>query len=154
EYTGAGALSTWLRVVSVRTALNLRRRAKPQVPLDDERAVQLRSSVPDPEIDYLKTRYGREFREAFRNALQALPERERTILSLHFIDGLSSGAIAPMFRVHGATIRRWIERARKDIVTHTHTLLRERLKITPEELESLMGLVRSQLDQSISKLLR
>ena len=62
EYTGRGPLGAWLRISSVRIALNLRRRAKHNVEPDVEGGPQLRSPAADPELDYLKSRYRREFR--------------------------------------------------------------------------------------------
>jgi len=154
SYTGAGPLGAWLRVAAVRTARNLLRARKPEVPLDDTGRVQLRSERPDPELDYLKTRYARDLEQAFSQTLASLGAKERNILSLYFLDGMSSTAIGALYRVHQATVRRWIEKLREAIVKETQRRLRERISVGPGELESLMLLVQSRLEVSISRVLR
>src|SRR5262249_15664494 len=53
NYAGRGPLGGWLRVVVVRTALNMRRgRGAPLAP--EEEALTVGSAEPDPELDYLK----------------------------------------------------------------------------------------------------
>ena len=154
EYTGRGALGAWLRVVAVRLALNLRRRAHPTVPADGEDAPALRSPAPDPEVDYLKTRYGEEFRAAFRATLGTLSQDERNLLKLHYLDGLNIDEIGVAYRVHRATVARWLAQARERILTETRNRLAERLDAGSEDVDSVLDLVRSQLDVSIYNLLK
>jgi RNA polymerase sigma-70 factor, ECF subfamily len=152
EYTGRGALGAWLRVVAVRVALNLRRRAKTTVSADDEPA--LRSPAPDPEVDYLKTRYGEEFRAAFRATLDTLSRDERNLLKLHYIDGLNIDEIGIAYHVHRATVARWLAAARERILEETRRQLAERLDAGSQDVDSVLALVRSQLDVSIYKILK
>ena len=57
DYSGRGPLAGWLRVVAVRTALNLRRSQATAPDTDDlDAAKRMNSCAPDPELDYLKTR--------------------------------------------------------------------------------------------------
>lgn len=154
EYTGRGPLGAWLRISCVRIALNLRRRAKNNVEPDAEGGHQLRSPAADPEIDYLKTRYRREFREAFQATIASLTGDERTVLRMHYIDGLTIDQIGAAYRVHRSTVARWLAQSREKIMAETKRLLTERLKVAPSEVDSLIGLVRSQLDVSIYKYLK
>ncbi len=154
EYTGRGPLGAWLRISSVRIALNLRRRAKHNVEPDVEGGPQLRAPGPDPEIDYLKSRYRREFREAFQATITSLTGDERTVLRMHYIDGLTIDQIGGAYRVHRSTVARWLALSRDKIMEETKRLLTERLKVAPSEVDSLIGLVRSQLDVSIYKYLK
>jgi RNA polymerase sigma-70 factor (ECF subfamily) len=154
EYTGRGALGAWLRVVAVRVALNLRRRARPTVPADGEDAPTLRSPAPDPEVDYLKTRYGEEFRAAFRATLGALSQDERNLIKLHYLDGLNIDEIGVAYRVHRATVARWLAQARERILEETRRRLAERLDAGTEDIDSVLALVRSQLDVSIYNVLK
>ena len=151
EYTGRGPLGAWLRVVAVRIALNLRRRPKQTVETEGERAPVLRSAAPDPEMDYLKSKYKEEFREAFQATLAELSGDERNVLKLHYIDGLNIDEIGTAYRVHRATVARWLAHSREKIMEETKKRLEERLKIQGSEVDSLIGLVRSQLDVSIYK---
>jgi RNA polymerase sigma-70 factor (ECF subfamily) len=154
DYTGKGPLGAWLRVVCVRIALNMRRRPKHTVEAEGENAPVLRSPSLDPEMDYLKTRYKTEFREAFQTTLAALSSDERNVLKMHYIDGLNIDEIGKAYHVHRATVARWLASAREKIMDETKKRLTERLKIGGAEVESILGLVRSQLDVSIYKFLK
>jgi RNA polymerase sigma-70 factor (ECF subfamily) len=154
EYTGRGALGAWLRVVAIRVALNLKRRAKPTVPAEGEHAPVLRSPAPDPEVDYLKTRYAEDFRAAFQATLGALSADERNLLKLHYLDGLNIDEIGVAYHVHRATVARWLAHARERILAETRTRLAERLAAAEDDVDSVLDLVRSQLDVSLHKMLK
>jgi RNA polymerase sigma-70 factor (ECF subfamily) len=154
EYTGRGPLGAWLRVVAVRLALNMRRRPKHTVETEGDGAPVLRSPNPDPELDYLKTRYKDEFKDAFQSTLAELSSDERNVLKLHYIDGLNIDEIGTAYRVHRSTVARWLAHSREKIMDETKKRLTERLKIQGSEVDSLIGLVRSQLDVSIYKYLK
>ncbi|HEY8041673.1 MAG TPA: hypothetical protein VIF15_17830, partial [Polyangiaceae bacterium] len=85
--------------------------------------------------------------------LLGLDAEDRSMLRLHYIDGLNIGRIAAVFQVSRATIGRRMIAVRKRIVEEAHRLLGERLKATPEELESLLRVVRSDLAISLSAVL-
>jgi RNA polymerase sigma-70 factor (ECF subfamily) len=153
DYSGRGPLAGWLRVVAVRRALNLRRgrAGGPQASEDD--AIEIASGAPDPELDYLKALYRQEFREAFVAALAELGPEERNALRLHHLDGLTLDESAVVCRVSRATVARWLANARQQVLRRTQRLLRERLRIDDSTLESVLGLVQSQLDLSIGRYL-
>jgi RNA polymerase sigma-70 factor (ECF subfamily) len=154
EYTGRGPLAGWLRVASIRAAHDLQRKRKRFATLDTGQAGRLRSRGPDPEVAYVMEHYGREFRDAFQKTLSALPARERNILSLYFLDGMTSEAIGVFYRVHGSTVRVWIKRLRTTILDETRRRLRERLAVGRSELDSVMRAIRSDMDVSISRYLK
>ena len=89
----------------------------------------------------------------FQATLAALPADERTVLRMHYLDGLNIDRIGVVFNVHRATVARWIARTRDALLAETKRRLGERLRVTGRELASLMGLVQSQLDVSIGKVL-
>jgi RNA polymerase sigma-70 factor (ECF subfamily) len=151
SYAGRGPLGAWLRMAAVRTARDLLRAQKQHLPLEEG---QLRSAAPDPEMSYLKQRYGREFKSAFQSVLESLPKRERTILRLYFFDAMTVTEIGAVYRVHASTVARWIARSRQTILSETRRLLRDRLRLSSREFESLMAVVQSRLDVSLHQLLR
>jgi RNA polymerase sigma-70 factor (ECF subfamily) len=151
QYSGSGSLGGWLRVVAVRTARNLRR-GPTHLRVESEQGIHLLSRTPDPEVAYLKARSSREFREAFQEVLASLSDKERNVLALHVLDGMSSAAIGRSYRVHGATVRLWIKRARETLLRETVRLLTRRLQLTPSELTSFIRLVQSQIDLTLSAL--
>jgi RNA polymerase sigma-70 factor len=57
----------------------------------------------------LDTEHHREaFREALQEALAMLTAREKTLLRLHFLDGMNIDALGTVFQVHRATVARWL----------------------------------------------
>jgi RNA polymerase sigma-70 factor, ECF subfamily len=153
EYSGRGALTSWLRVVAVRVAVDLQRGADERPREDDEEAVEALAAHVDPELSYLKERYRTEFKEAFQVAFAELTSKQRNILRLHLIDGLSIDQIGVILGVHRSTAARWIALTREAILAHAQRLLEERLRLRPGEFESLARLLHSQLDISITRLL-
>jgi RNA polymerase sigma-70 factor (ECF subfamily) len=156
DYSGRGPLGGWLRVVAIRIARNLQRAMKPTVPIDDSgpRAAVLRAPAQDPEMRYVREKYAREFRLAFERTLASLSSQERNTQRLYFIDDMTSDAIAKIYRVTGAAVRHRIKQCRIAILEETRRLLGARLKVDTSELDSLMALVHSQFDLSISRLLK
>jgi RNA polymerase sigma-70 factor (ECF subfamily) len=146
SYNGRGPLGGWLRMVTTRIATDLRRAQR-----HDARAVDfpLSPRVPDPEVAYLKERYRAEFERAVEQAFGSLGTREGNVLRLHFLDGLAPAPIAAMHRVSVRTVQRWIVAAEQELMAGVRRILNERLRLSPSELESLLGLVRSQLSVSL-----
>jgi len=155
EYAGFGPLVHWLRAVAVRTALNLRRsQGRQDIPVADESLLNLPQNAGDLELDYLKTRYRKDFTQAFGESLSLLSSEERNVLRLHFVEGLTLTQIGAAYQADKSTISRWITKARKSLLEHTREGLSKKFRLDSRELDSLMYLVQSQLDVSISALLR
>jgi RNA polymerase sigma-70 factor (ECF subfamily) len=154
DYAARGPLGAWVRVAAIRAARDLLRRQQRRGRLEREHGLELRPAIPDPELQCLKGRCGQEFRAAFQTTLASLPFKERNILCLYFLEGMSSSAIGALYHVQGATVRLWIKQSRENILQETRRLLRERLGIETAELPSLLSLVESQLDLSITRFLK
>src|SRR5262249_28465795 len=107
----------------------------------------------DPELAYLKARYAPLLSEAFAKTIASLPVKQRTVLRMYFVEGLTTDAIARIHRVDGSTVVRWIARARSTILEDACRLVTERLDIPPSELESLFEIVRSQIDMTLERVL-
>ena len=154
DYSGRGPLGGWLRVAAVRTARNMKREAnaRPRT-IDEEHARLLASPHANPELLYLKGHYGREFREAMEASLTALSAREQTILRLHYVEALSSGAIAKLYGVSGAAVRAWVGDIRATVLLETRKRLAATLRIANDELGDLMALVESRFDLTLSRVL-
>jgi RNA polymerase sigma-70 factor (ECF subfamily) len=111
------------------------------------------ATVADPELELVKRRHSEDFEAAFRDALAALAPRQRNVLRLHFVDGLTIAAIGAVHRVHRATAARWLAGARADVLERTRSALRARLRLTPTEVDSLVAVVQSRLDVNLRALL-
>jgi RNA polymerase sigma-70 factor (ECF subfamily) len=153
-YNGRGPLDSWLAVAAQRTALNLikRQQRDPQgEPADQlERAL---TESPDPELQLARMHLKQNFEWAMRAALRALSPRDRLLLRLTVVSGLSCRKLGVMHGVHPATAARWIERIREELFSSIGRSLQEARGIDPDELPSLLGLVRSRLELSLSGLL-
>jgi RNA polymerase sigma-70 factor (ECF subfamily) len=152
EYAGRGELAAWLRVIAVRAALKRIRGRKPEVDADDA-LLALRSVGDDPELGYMKELYRRAFRASFDAALEGLDARDRTLLRQHFVDGLAIDDLAPLYKVHRATVARWVQRSRDRLLDETRRQFMQRARINARECESVLRMVRSRIDVTLGKLL-
>ena len=154
DFSGRGDLRSWVRVMAVRQALRRQHRARREVPLDDDELLQHRVVPGDPASEHLKAAYRLEFRRAFEEALQALPDRERTLLRQHYLDGLTIDELGDLCRMHRATAARLLGRARLALLEATRKRLMSRLDVPAEELDSIMRMIRSQIEVTLRGLLR
>lgn len=152
-YSGRGSLINWVRAVAIREAHDhLRRHQKECLTLDTLPEGSLVADH-DSELAMFKQAYSHEFDGAFRAALAELDSRERNILRYQVLDGLEIQAIAHLYRVHRVTMSRWMRRIRERVIALTRQGLSHRLSATEEEVSSIMRLVRSHLDASVSQYL-
>lgn len=157
-YAGRGSLDGWVRVAAMRLALDAGA-ADRDVPAGDadevlERAV-MDTAAPAHgfETQLLKAQYRADVTAAFREALAALEPRARLVLRLHYLDGMTPAAIGQLYAAHRTTAQRWIEAAEADLLGAVREGLRARLRLSATECDSLLGLLRSQLEVSLSPLL-
>ena len=151
KYSGRGPLRAWLRVTATRVALDMRRADKPRS--SDAELADLWSADPDPELSLLKTQYRAEFRAALSESLASLPDRERAVLRLHFVESLRLAEIAKLYDVHESTVSRWIKSASSAVMDGARRRLTSELSLSNTSFESLARALRSQLDLSINALL-
>jgi RNA polymerase sigma-70 factor, ECF subfamily len=155
EYSGRGSLRRWVRITARRTYIDIMRarQREPEVLVGDE-IVSERASEGDPELAYVKERYRQEFRTAFAAALATLSTRQRNLLRHHFVHRLRFDEIAGIYRVHRATVARWVADSRVALLERTRTILREQISVEGAELDSIMRLVTADIDVTVSRLLK
>lgn len=153
EYTGRGALGGWVRVAALRIALNMRRGAQRSAAAGKASIEGELGAGLSPELAYLQEHYREAFAEALRAALADLSDRDRTLLRLYHVDGLSLEAMAALYRVHLSTVSRWLTCARAQVADGTSRHLRERLGVGRSDVDSIAALVMSQIDVSLTRLL-
>ena len=151
SYAGRGALGPWLRAAAVRTAIDLMR-SRRELPSDP--ATLGEAAAIDPLLASLKDRYRNEFRAAFSAAAAQLTDRERTLLRYRFVDDLSIDEIGVLYRVHRATVARWIAAVRESLFEATRGELMAQLSITDSDVDSVLRLIDSQLEISIEAVMR
>ena len=142
-YAGRGSLAGWLKVVAMREAIALAERSPWSVADGLDRLV---APGHDPEFDHMRAHYGEAFHTALLVALDGLSARERDVLRGSLVERMSIDRIAELHQVHRATAARWLVAIREQIAGRTKDALMSSLAITPTECDSILRLLRSQLD--------
>lgn len=153
-FTGRGTLAQWTRAIATRLLIDLQREATGSLPLEEAPAAAEAMAGSDPEFSFIRARYQEEFRQAFQAALNGLTPKERNLLRLHHVDNLSVDSVGTMYQTSRSTAARWISQARERLLELTRAALAERLQSNTEELDSLLGLLRSNLEVSLHTLLK
>lgn len=152
SYSGRGDLRLWLRTAAIRTAIDVVRRRR-MTPLDAH-VPEPSAMIVDPLLAALKQEYRDELRTAFAEAATTLTNRERTLLRYRFLDDLSIDEIGAVYRVHRATVARWIAATRESLFEETLTRLMVRLELADRgDVDSVLRMIDSQLDISVERLL-
>jgi RNA polymerase sigma-70 factor (ECF subfamily) len=153
DYAGRASLRSWLSAVAVRWAISQRRRKSDQrhetFTAEDDR----RLAMGGPEFDYLRGRYKDAFEDAVRDAIERLPAKQRLLLRLNLVDGMSIDKLAVAYHVGRSTAARWLASARSALLEEARREMRAKLGLTASELESIGADMRSQLEVSILRLL-
>ena len=156
-YGGTGPLAGWIRIAATRLAIDLMRRGRREQPAsqpdDIERLVEAASVELDAELLLVRERYRVEFRSALEHALATLSAEHRAILRLHYLEHMTTAALAAVYRVSRNTIVRRIAEARTALFEGTFDRLGEAIGLPTDQHRSLLQLVRSQLELSIARLL-
>jgi RNA polymerase sigma-70 factor (ECF subfamily) len=151
-YSGRGTLTSWLRTIAVRTTRRMLGTEQSQATTDDDEIAALPSAVRDPELELLRVRYRDTVRAAFAAAFASLETRERNVLRQYHIDGLTIDQLAALYRVNRATTARWVAGARLAVVKATRDQLVTAAGVPAGEVDSVIRLVRSQLELSVRDL--
>jgi RNA polymerase sigma-70 factor (ECF subfamily) len=154
SYRGAGRLLHWIRVATARMRTDAGRAAarqpkNPRAELDVEHLL----GPVELEREAFKHEYAPQIRSAFQRGLQQLDPKARTVLRQHLLDGLSQRQIAKLYGVDHKTVGRRLERARDEVWTAVREELERTLALDSAQLRSVIELVRSQLDLSLSRML-
>jgi len=115
EFKGKSKLSTWIYRIAINRALSARRRDQ----LFKKREIIQQKASAD--LDYLKAPQSdspdsrletEEIRAAIRKALDYLPEKQRTVIILHKMEGFSSKEIAQILGISLSSAEARIHRAK------------------------------------------
>jgi RNA polymerase sigma-70 factor, ECF subfamily len=141
----------------MRTALSFLRGRDGTPYADDALADRAVANMPagtgDPELDVVRARYAGEFKAALEGALAKLQAQDRTVLRLHYVDGLNIDQIGGIYRVHRSTVARWIARTREGLLAEARQVLMTQLRLTTKEFQSLVAAMQSQIHLSIHRFL-
>ncbi|MBL8952939.1 MAG: hypothetical protein JNK82_19335 [Myxococcaceae bacterium] len=151
-YLGQGPLASYAMVVAMRVAVDLKRKVGVEQTLD-EVLFELEAPVASADASLLKASLGPAVQKALIEATAALTPRERTLLKLHLVQGVSADALAKMYRVHRATTTRWIADAREKVHQRLTERLRKELALGEETFSELKNELFDGLDLTLSGVL-
>jgi RNA polymerase sigma-70 factor, ECF subfamily len=151
SFRGQGPLGAWVQVCAVRLALRLgtNRHRMMDVDLLDE----LVSRDADQELLAARSRYRDTFQAALEECFVALTPRQKTLLRMHFVDAMNIDEMALVFRVHRATIARWLVSIRREVLAELCRKISSNLRTSSSEFRSLVRLVRSDVRLSLRRIL-
>jgi RNA polymerase sigma-70 factor (ECF subfamily) len=153
-YSGRGPLHAWIRAAAVRTALNLLRATwREDLTGDDEPSGRAVDPAMSPERELRHAAYGEAITKALRDATRDLAAEDRLLLQMHFADGISAEQIGRTLGINRVTAHRRLVRAYRQIERGAIALLRQRLGVAPEDLDSVLSITRSRLEISVRTLL-
>lgn len=151
-YRPAGSFRAWLRVVAVRTALDLNRQARARSSREDELTERLEVLTAGPETRYLREEIKAELRGALRAAARRLPVDERQALHLHVVAGWNISQIGRTLSVHRSTAARMLVSARKSLRDALRAELSARKGSVFEDTSEAWPDLPSRLDLSLAHL--
>lgn len=151
-YRGEGELRAWVRVVATRHLLNVATRAPKETREAGDSIGEL-ADGRDPEIALLKRRHGEALKRAFDRAAGELSDRERALLRQALVERRSIDEIGALHSIHRATAARWVAAARSVLQKNVRRALREELRLTETEVESMLRVIESEIELSVSRIL-
>ncbi len=154
QYAGLGSLKSWLVSVGVRTALNAKRRVHREVELEPEHLFTQVQDAVDAELGAAREAFRKEVKRAFQETFLALTSRQRNVLRYQYLHRMNLDAIGALYGVHRATVARWREATRAALLEGTRQRLKTQNELRTSELDSMLRLVESGLDVSLSRILR
>jgi RNA polymerase sigma-70 factor (ECF subfamily) len=137
-YAGRGDLRGWVRAVAIRTTWRLAA-LDAGAALDEELAGAL---VDDAQIADLRERHAGDLARALADGLEALTARQRTVLRLAYLDGVSIDVVARSYAASRATAAAWVATSREALFEEV--LARVEAEVDAE-LPAVVRLVQSQV---------
>lgn len=153
DYGGQGDLRAWLRVTLTRTLLDHVKKRRELPGREGNEPLSLPAPDDDAELGYMKAHYRDAFRRAFEHAAAGLDPADRNVLRQHYSLGLGIDDLARVFGIHRATAARRIAKARDALFAGTRLELRRDLGLRPDELDSVMRLIESQVHVTVDRVL-
>lgn len=152
-YSAKSGLAPWLRAIAVHEAIS-GMRAEQRRRNDVTPSVLDRSPASeDPELARLRELYAGPFKKAFAEAVKELTVRDRNVLRLVYLEGLTADQVGLVYDVHRVSVARWLGQIREGLFSRTREILENTLKLSPSDFQSLTRLCLSQLDVSLERIL-
>lgn len=153
QYAGRGDLRNWVRTAALRLAHNRMAADRQHAKVDSDRLERAIASGPEPDLAVVQAQYGQLFGKCFEAAVADLTPKERTLLRLAYVEGMSSDALGAMHAVHRATAARWVASARDRLSARTRRRMMNQLGVARSDLQSILRLIQSQVNVSVRRCL-
>ena len=153
SYSGSGSLAGFIGVTAQRLALRTLGREEAEARAAALAAAEASALAAGMEADFAKQRYAADFERAVRAGLEVLDDRQRMILRMRTVHGLTVDRIARVYGVSQSTVSRWFDKARATVLEEARRALRKTVVLTDSDFDWLAGLMASQLDLSVSEIL-
>lgn len=153
DFTGSGPLGAWLRIVALRILMRLER--KQRQPPEMARAAAAGLPTPEsPEVAYLRRKYSAALQDALGEAWKTMSPENQVLLRLRYNDGRGIDDIAKVENIHRATAARRVRKAEESLIDEARRLLSAKLGASEPDVNSVLQLVRSQLQISVGRIFR
>src|SRR5690606_24363931 len=120
RFSGQGPLKAYVIVAALRAITDVLRRVAPGQSLGAlELAQTMLDEAPDARTRAEQNQLRPYLREALEQSVAGLPVRLRTVLRLHYLEGVSAEDLGRMYGVHRATTTRWLTEARARVLEST-----------------------------------
>ena len=149
DYAGRGRLKGLVQVTATRTAIDRIRHEEKETELPAKELV----GPGNIELSLIKAQYREAFVAGFARAVAGASRRDRNLLRLHFLGGVTLEQLAQMYSVHRATVVRWLAAAREAVFGATREHVAEAIGAPDDELDEMFDLVRSRVELSVERLL-
>ncbi len=151
-YRPVGSFRAWMRVVAVRTALEVSRESRRRAAREDELTDRLAQLTTGPEARYARAEINAELRRALCVAVRALPTEERLALRLHLVSRWNISQIGRTLSVHRSTAARMLVAARNKVKEAMRAELSRRKGAAFDDTGEAWSELPSRLDLSLTQL--
>jgi RNA polymerase sigma-70 factor len=152
KYPGQVALAKWISVVAIRGAMSQNRTESAERRLREKAGAE--AMGVSPEHLYMSAEIRRALEPAVAKALGRLADRDRLILRLFLVGGMTLHAIGHSLGLSQPAVSKRVAKTREVLLADIRTTVARRLKIPEDEFSSLMRFVASRLDVNVSRALR
>src|SRR5262249_51846221 len=150
DCAGRGRLRGLIKVTATRAAIDRIRHEEREAELPSDHRL---AATGDLELSLIKAQYRDAFVAGFTAAVGAMSRRDRNLLRLHFLGGVTLEQLAQMYGVHRATVVRWLAGAREGVSGATRDHVATAIGAPADELDEMFELVRSRVELSVERML-
>jgi RNA polymerase sigma-70 factor (ECF subfamily) len=146
-YSGRGSLIGWLRALLAQRRVNLYRRTKREITLDDS------VDPPAAATEHVNLQQLEYLRSSLEHAIAVLGIEERFLLSAYYLDTRTLDELSGVLRIHEATVSRKLKRATAHVRKELLKALTER-GLSRRAAEEMLGTDPRDVDVNLRRLLQ